>query len=79
MNMKLNVCGIKYEVQELSVGGLQIFGGVHQIIVAALKREQENRYRIFVVCENEIIDKTVCRLDVAVTYLQNVYDERGRI
>ena len=79
MNMTLNICGIKYEVRDMPVYDVQIFGGVNQIVVSAIKREQENRYRVYVVCENDVVDKMVCRLDVAVVLLQSIYDERGKI
>lgn len=79
MNRRVCITGINYEVDCLEVGAAQIFDGAGDVIVSAIKCLQENRYRVYVICMEQVFDKTLYDLNGAAEYLQSIYNEKGRI
>ena len=79
MNKRICITGINYEVKPLQEGEAQIFDGAGKIIVSAIKCLQENRFRVYAVCTDQVFDKTCFDQNGAVDYLQSIYNDHGRI
>lgn len=58
MNKRISITGINYEIKPLQEGEAQIFDGAGKIIVSAIKCLQENRFRVYAVCMDQVFDKT---------------------
>ena len=79
MKNKIKIAGVDYKIRDMAVGESQKLDGAGKIKESAVKRVSETKYKILVIFEYSIIDKTFYTFGSMLGYLQATYDMHGSI
>ena len=77
MKSKIKIAGVDYKIRDLAVGESQLLDGAGKIKKSTIKRISETKYKILVVFEYSVIDKTLYTFGSMLGFLQATYDMHG--
>lgn len=79
MKSKLIIVGLTYEFECLEVGRSKSFPGAGCIKATAIWRMSKNRYKVYVIMDQNVVDVASKTIVAAVEYLQRMYDKYGKL
>lgn len=79
MNLGVKIAGNWNKVNDIPVGGSQLFDGAGNVRCSTLSRTSKNRYKIYVALDSRVVEEKYDSLRRAVDGMQSVYNQYGSL